>query len=60
LKELIKWGKLMELEVYEDSQAVYNGLEKQYQSGILEAKAPLLILHLWQVKTATITLMEVK
>ncbi|MBC8110000.1 MAG: nuclear transport factor 2 family protein [Verrucomicrobia bacterium] len=35
----IKWGKLTELEVYEDSQAVSNGLEKQYQSGILEAKA---------------------
>ncbi|MBC7934711.1 MAG: nuclear transport factor 2 family protein [Rhizobacter sp.] len=39
----IKWGKLTELEVYEDSNAVYNGLEKQYQSGILEAKAPQII-----------------
>ncbi|MBC8112458.1 MAG: nuclear transport factor 2 family protein, partial [Verrucomicrobia bacterium] len=39
----IKWGKLTELEVYEDSYAVYNGLEKQYQSGIVEAKAPQII-----------------
>lgn len=39
----IKWGKLTELEVYEDSQAVHNGLEKQYQSGILEAKSPQIL-----------------
>ncbi len=39
----IKWGKLTELEVYEDSQAVSSGLEKQHQAGILEAKAPQII-----------------
>lgn len=39
----LKWGKATELDVYEDTLAVYNGLEKQYQSGILEAKAPQII-----------------
>jgi ketosteroid isomerase-like protein len=39
----LKWGKVTELDVYEDTLAVYNGLEKQYQSGILEAKAPQII-----------------
>ena len=36
----LKWGKVTELNVYEDTLAVYNGLEKQFRSGILEAKAP--------------------
>lgn len=35
----IKWGKITEFDVYEDSQAVFNGLEKQFQSGIEEARA---------------------
>jgi len=39
----LKWGKVVELDVYEDTLVVYNGLEKQYQSGILEAKAPQII-----------------
>ena len=39
----LKWGKVTELDVYEDTLVVYNGLEKQYQSGILEAKAPQII-----------------
>lgn len=39
----LKWGKVVELEVYEDSLVVYNGLEKQYQAGIQEAKAPQII-----------------
>jgi len=39
----LKWGKVMELEVYEDTLVVANGLEKQYESGILEAKAPQII-----------------
>jgi ketosteroid isomerase-like protein len=39
----LKWGKVTELDVYEDTLAVFNGLEKQYQSGILEAKAPQII-----------------
>jgi ketosteroid isomerase-like protein len=39
----LKWGKVTELDVYEDTQAVANGLEKQYQAGILEAKAPKII-----------------
>jgi len=39
----LKWGKVIELEVYEDTLVVANGLEKQYQSGIQEAKAPQII-----------------
>jgi ketosteroid isomerase-like protein len=39
----LKWGKVTELDVYEDSLAVYDGLEKQYASGIKEAKAPQII-----------------
>jgi ketosteroid isomerase-like protein len=39
----LKWGKVTELDVYEDSLAVYNGLEKQYTSGIKEAKASQII-----------------
>lgn len=39
----LKWGKATELDVYEDSLVVYNGLEKQYQAGILEAKAMQII-----------------
>lgn len=39
----LKWGKVTELDVYEDTLAVYNGLEKQYASGIPEAKAPQII-----------------
>jgi ketosteroid isomerase-like protein len=29
----LKWGKVTELDVYEDSLVVYNGLQKQYASG---------------------------
>ena len=39
----LKWGKVVELDVYEDTLVVYNGLEKQYKAGILEAKAPQII-----------------
>ena len=39
----LKWGKVVELDVHEDTLVVYNGLEKQYQAGILEAKAPQII-----------------
>ena len=39
----LKWGKITEFDVYEDSLAVYNGLEKQYLSGIEEAHAPQII-----------------
>lgn len=39
----LKWGKVVELDVYEDTLAVFNGLEKQYKAGILEAKAPQII-----------------
>jgi len=39
----LKWGKVVELDVHEDTLAVYNGLEKQYAAGILEAKAPQII-----------------
>ncbi|WP_316760090.1 hypothetical protein [Pedobacter aquatilis] len=35
----IKWGKVSEINVYEDTLAVYNGLTEQYNAGILEAKA---------------------
>ena len=39
----LKWGKVTELDVYEDTLVVYNGLEKQYQAGIKEAKAPQIV-----------------
>ncbi len=39
----LKWGKITEMTVYEDSQAVAHALEKQYESGIIEAKAPQLV-----------------
>ncbi|MCK8495437.1 nuclear transport factor 2 family protein [Spirosoma sp. RP8] len=39
----LKWGKVVELDVHEDTLTVYNGLEKQYQAGIQEAKAPQII-----------------
>jgi ketosteroid isomerase-like protein len=39
----VKWGKITEMNVYEDSQAVANALEKQFQSGIVEAKATQII-----------------
>ena len=39
----IKWGKVTEIDVYEDTFAVTNCLEKQYSSGILEAKFPQII-----------------
>lgn len=35
----IKWGKVSEIDVYEDTLAVFNGLNEQYNSGIIEAKA---------------------
>lgn len=35
----LKWGKITEMTVFEDSQAVANALEKQYESGLKEAKA---------------------
>jgi ketosteroid isomerase-like protein len=39
----LKWGKVTSLDVMEDSLAVANCLEKQYRSGIKEAKAPQII-----------------
>jgi len=39
----VKWGKAVSLDVYEDSQTVANALEKQFQSGIEEAKAGQII-----------------
>ncbi|NEU70213.1 nuclear transport factor 2 family protein [Spirosoma agri] len=39
----LTWGKVTELDVYEDTLAVYNGLEKQYAAGIEEAHAPQII-----------------
>ena len=39
----LRWGKLIELDVYEDTLAVYNALEAQYASGITEAKAPQIV-----------------
>jgi len=39
----LKWGKVMELDVYEDTLVVYRGLEKQYAAGIKEAHAPQII-----------------
>ena len=39
----LRWGKVTEIDVYEDTLAVYNGLEKQYTSGIKEAKAPRIV-----------------
>ncbi|MET0571972.1 MAG: nuclear transport factor 2 family protein [Pedobacter agri] len=39
----LKWGKVTEIDVYEDTLAVYNGLEKQFKSGIEEARAPQII-----------------
>lgn len=39
----LKWGKVTELDVYEDTLVVYNGLEKQFRSGIEEAHAPQII-----------------
>ncbi len=35
----LKWGKITDMHVYEDSQAVADALEKQYTAGIKEAKA---------------------
>ena len=39
----LKWGKITDMTVYEDSQAVADALEKQYRSGIKEAKSAQLI-----------------
>lgn len=39
----IKWAKITDMTVYEDSQAVANALEKQYASGVVEAKAMQII-----------------
>jgi ketosteroid isomerase-like protein len=39
----LKWGKVTELDVYEDSLVVYLGLEVQYAAGIKEARAPQII-----------------
>lgn len=39
----LKWGKVVELDVYEDTLTVANGLEKQYLCGIKEAKASQII-----------------
>jgi len=39
----IKWGKITDMTVYEDSQAVANALAKQYESGIKEAKAEQIV-----------------
>lgn len=39
----LKWGKVTELDVHEDTLVVYNGLEKQYAAGIKEAHAPQII-----------------
>jgi ketosteroid isomerase-like protein len=39
----LKWGKVVNLDVYEDTLAVYNGLAAQYKSGIEEAHAPQII-----------------
>lgn len=36
----LKWGKVTQLDVYEDTLVVYNGLEKQYAAGIDEAHDP--------------------
>lgn len=38
-KITIRWGKITELDVYEDSQAVARALDKQFKSGIAEAGA---------------------
>ncbi|GAB3641582.1 nuclear transport factor 2 family protein [Spirosoma arcticum] len=35
----LKWGKITDMTVYEDSQAVTDALEKQYRAGLQEAKA---------------------
>jgi ketosteroid isomerase-like protein len=39
----IKWSKAVSLDVHEDSQAVANALDKQFQAGIKEAKASQII-----------------
>ncbi len=39
----LKWGKVTELDVYEDTKVVSDGLEKQFASGIAEAKAPQIV-----------------
>ncbi|WP_231424226.1 nuclear transport factor 2 family protein [Pedobacter sp. Leaf250] len=39
----LKWGKATSIDVYEDTLAVYNGLEKQYNAGIQEAKASQIV-----------------
>ncbi len=39
----LKWGKVTELDVYEDTKVVSDGLDKQFASGITEAKAPQII-----------------
>jgi ketosteroid isomerase-like protein len=36
----LKWGKLVKIDVYEDTKTVSHGLEVQFESGIKEAKAP--------------------
>ncbi|PRY42896.1 ketosteroid isomerase-like protein [Spirosoma oryzae] len=39
----LKWGKAINIDVYEDTLAVFNGLEAQFQAGIAEAHAPQII-----------------
>jgi ketosteroid isomerase-like protein len=39
----LKWGKVVELDVHEDTLAVFNGLKKQFESGIDEANAAQIV-----------------
>lgn len=39
----LKWGKITEMIVYQDSQAVAAALEMQYESGVEEAKAARIV-----------------
>ncbi len=39
----MKWGRVVDIDAHEDSQAVAEGLEKQAALGVTEAKAPQIV-----------------
>ena len=39
----MRWGKVVDIDAHEDSQAMAEGLEKQAALGVAEAKAPQIV-----------------
>ena len=39
----MRWGKVFDIDAHEDSQAVAEGLQRQFTLGVVEAKAPQIV-----------------